>query len=153
MQAGGPRTLASTFLVARVGPAASLWVCWCRRHGHAGCPAVHCQAQASLAPVPRTVQEFEAYRHEDRLVIRTGSATGAYSSMVEKPIPSFALLDIDGSKVRCANCWALARPELEGLGVAGPCWEHEACCPRRPKACAAGRRPANRPCTQTLQPH
>ncbi|KAL4446307.1 hypothetical protein ABPG77_003114 [Micractinium sp. CCAP 211/92] len=42
--------------------------------------------------------EFQAYRHEDRLVICTGSATGAYSSVAEKPVPSFALLDIDGSK-------------------------------------------------------
>ncbi len=45
------------------------------------------------------LQEFQAYRHEDRLVICTGSATGAYSSVAEKPVPSFALLDIDGSKV------------------------------------------------------
>lgn len=47
----------------------------------------------------RRLQEFKAYKHEDRLVICTGSATGAYSSMVEQPIPSFALMDIDGSKV------------------------------------------------------
>lgn len=42
--------------------------------------------------------KFEAYRHEERLVISTGSATGAYSAMVEQPIPSFALMDVDGSK-------------------------------------------------------
>ncbi len=52
-----------------------------------------------------TPQEFAAYRHEDRLVISTGSATGAYSALSasdggRQPTPSFALMDVDGSKVR-----------------------------------------------------
>ncbi|PRW60872.1 Vacuolar sorting-associated 29 [Chlorella sorokiniana] len=47
--------------------------------------------------------EFAAYRHEDRLVISTGSATGAYSTLSapdgeRQPTPSFALMDVDGSK-------------------------------------------------------
>jgi vacuolar protein sorting-associated protein 29 len=45
------------------------------------------------------LQKFEAYRYEDRLVISTGSATGAYSSVTPDPTPSFALMDVDGSKV------------------------------------------------------
>ena len=66
-----------------------------------------------LAPVSKplcvhpscTPQEFAAYRHEDRLVISTGSATGAYSALSasdggRQPTPSFALMDVDGSKVR-----------------------------------------------------
>jgi hypothetical protein len=33
-------------------------------------------------------------------VISTGSATGAYSAVTESPTPSFALMDVDGGKVR-----------------------------------------------------
>lgn len=56
---------------------------------------------------PVLPQEFAAYRHEDRLVISTGSATGAYSTLSatdggRQPTPSFALMDVDGSKVRRA---------------------------------------------------
>lgn len=48
------------------------------------------------------LQAFAAYRHEDRLVISTGSATGAYSAFLgdgRQPTPSFALMDVDGGKV------------------------------------------------------
>lgn len=46
-------------------------------------------------------------------MICTGSATGAYSSVTAKPVPSFALLDIDGSKVgRPASSWCQPGPEL-----------------------------------------
>ena len=58
---------------------------------------------ASLTP--NVLQEFAAYRHEERLVICTGSATGAYSSAgPPTPTPSFALMDIDGGKVRRGSC-------------------------------------------------
>lgn len=48
-------------------------------------------------------QEFAAYQHEGRLVISTGSATGAYRGLASDgaaaPTPSFALMDVDGGKV------------------------------------------------------
>lgn len=74
-------------------------------HGHQVVPWGEKEALAILQRkldcdilVTGHTHEFKAYRHEDRLVISTGSATGAYSSMAEKPVPSFALMDIDGGK-------------------------------------------------------
>ncbi|BDA49162.1 Vacuolar protein sorting-associated protein 29 [Coccomyxa sp. Obi] len=42
--------------------------------------------------------EFKAFKFEDRILINPGSATGAYSDVIEAPKPSFVLMDIDGSK-------------------------------------------------------
>lgn len=41
----------------------------------------------------------QAFKFEDRILINPGSATGAYSDVIEAPKPSFVLMDIDGSKV------------------------------------------------------
>ena len=38
-------------------------------------------------------------------MISTGSGTGAYSSMTPHPTPSFALMDVDGSKVGLDGVW------------------------------------------------
>lgn len=43
-----------------------------------------------------STHRFTAYRHEGCIVINPGSATGAYSMENQKPIPSFALMDVDG---------------------------------------------------------
>ncbi|PSC70491.1 Vacuolar sorting-associated 29 [Micractinium conductrix] len=74
-------------------------------HGHQVVPAGDREALAILQRkldadilVTGHTHEFKAYRHEDRLVISTGSATGAYSSATSSPTPSFALMDIDGGK-------------------------------------------------------
>lgn len=78
------------------------------------------------------LQEFAAYRHEDRLVISTGSATGAYSALSgdgRRPNPSFALMDVDGGKVGrqglgmsasgCRPCCGRAHRTVARLLVAG----------------------------------
>ena len=62
-----------------------------------------CHTCACVSSVPLSShcrQEFKAYRHEGRLVVATGSATGAYSPTNPAPTPSFALMDVDGGKVR-----------------------------------------------------
>ncbi|GBG79289.1 hypothetical protein CBR_g29439 [Chara braunii] len=43
--------------------------------------------------------QFKAYKHQGRLIINPGSATGAYSSMTYDVNPSFVLMDIDGIRV------------------------------------------------------
>lgn len=43
--------------------------------------------------------EFKAYKHEGRLLVNPGSATGAYSSLTYNVHPSFVLMDIDGDRV------------------------------------------------------
>lgn len=45
--------------------------------------------------------KFEAYEYNGRFFINPGSATGAYSSIPDanEPIPSFVLMDIQGSSV------------------------------------------------------
>ena len=43
---------------------------------------------------------LQAVSYEGRLLINPGSATGAYSNVIEDVKPSFVLMDIDGSKVR-----------------------------------------------------
>eukprot|EP00245_Coleochaete_scutata_P006274 TRINITY_DN2055_c0_g2_i1.p1 TRINITY_DN2055_c0_g2~~TRINITY_DN2055_c0_g2_i1.p1 ORF type:complete len:191 (-),score=47.06 TRINITY_DN2055_c0_g2_i1:382-954(-) len=43
--------------------------------------------------------QFKAYKHQGRLMINPGSATGAYSSITNEGNPSFVLLDIDGLRV------------------------------------------------------
>ena len=43
--------------------------------------------------------EFKAYKHEGRLLVNPGSATGAYSSLTYEVNPSFVLMDIDGDRV------------------------------------------------------
>lgn len=72
------------------------------------------------------LQAFQAYRHDDRLVICTGSATGAYSpaaaAAAAPPTPSFALMDVDGSKV--GGGWAgagVASGRQPWGGAAGSC--------------------------------
>lgn len=42
---------------------------------------------------------FKAYKHQGRLVINPGSATGAYSPVTLDANPSFVLMDIDGLRV------------------------------------------------------
>ena len=41
---------------------------------------------------------FGAYKHEGCLVINPGSATGAFSATQPAATPSFALMDVDGSR-------------------------------------------------------
>ncbi|EFN60021.1 hypothetical protein CHLNCDRAFT_133211 [Chlorella variabilis] len=71
---------------------------------------------------------FEAYRHEGRLVISTGSATGAYSAVTPHPTPSFALMDVDGGKATVyvyelvegqvkVDKLEFAKPQEQGVGV------------------------------------
>eukprot|EP00243_Klebsormidium_subtile_P006359 TRINITY_DN2696_c0_g1_i2.p1 TRINITY_DN2696_c0_g1~~TRINITY_DN2696_c0_g1_i2.p1 ORF type:complete len:191 (-),score=45.77 TRINITY_DN2696_c0_g1_i2:177-749(-) len=43
--------------------------------------------------------QFKAYKHQGRLMINPGSATGAYSSITYDVNPSFVLMDIDGQRV------------------------------------------------------
>ena len=50
-----------------------------------------------------TYEHVQAFKFEERFLINPGSATGAYSDVVEDPKPSFVLMDIDGSKVREAT--------------------------------------------------
>lgn len=43
--------------------------------------------------------KFEAYKYEDKFFINPGSATGAYSGMTSDVIPTFVLMDIQGTSV------------------------------------------------------
>lgn len=43
--------------------------------------------------------QFKAYKHQGRLLLNPGSATGAYSSMTYDVNPSFVLMDVDASRV------------------------------------------------------
>ena len=49
---------------------------------------------------------WQAEKFENRFIINPGSATGAYSTMTTKPVPSFVLMDVDGDKVRTDH-WSL----------------------------------------------
>ncbi|CAG0914614.1 unnamed protein product [Notodromas monacha] len=42
---------------------------------------------------------FEAYEHENKFFINPGSATGAYTPLEKKIVPSFVLMDIQSSTV------------------------------------------------------
>lgn len=43
--------------------------------------------------------QFKAYKHQGKLLINPGSATGAYSALSTDSAPSFVLMDIDGPRV------------------------------------------------------
>lgn len=43
--------------------------------------------------------QFKAYKHQGRLLLNPGSATGAYSSLGIEANPSFVLMDVDGPRV------------------------------------------------------
>lgn len=72
-------------------------------HGHQVVPNGDREALALLQRrlgvdilIVGSTHQFNAYRHEECIVINPGSATGAYSMENQKPTPSFALMDVDG---------------------------------------------------------
>eukprot|EP00884_Botryococcus_braunii_P010926 jgi/Botrbrau1/19835/Bobra.0124s0072.1 len=74
-------------------------------HGHQVVPWGDLQALGLLQRklnvdilVSGQTHKILAYKHEDRLLINPGSATGAYSTMTMDVKPSFVLMDIDGAK-------------------------------------------------------
>jgi len=42
---------------------------------------------------------FEAYEYQKKFFINPGSATGSYSPLAEEPIPTFVLMDIQGTHI------------------------------------------------------
>jgi len=45
--------------------------------------------------------KFEAVRHEGKLLLNPGSATGAFSSLQAQVTPSFCLMDLQSNKLVC----------------------------------------------------
>lgn len=71
-------------------------------------------AQESFRNVTFLSWHMQAFKFEDRILINPGSATGAYSDVIEAPKPSFVLMDIDGSKVWKLTYWCIAHPIVHG---------------------------------------
>ncbi|KAK9784878.1 hypothetical protein WJX73_008907 [Symbiochloris irregularis] len=74
-------------------------------HGHQVVPWGNTSALALLQRrlnvdilVTGHTHQYWAEKFENRFIINPGSATGAYSTMTTKPVPSFVLMDVDGDK-------------------------------------------------------
>lgn len=61
---------------------------------------------SSLALLVLDIHEFilQVEQYEGHLIMNPGSATGAYSNLVDEVVPSFALMDLIGSKVGALFC-------------------------------------------------
>eukprot|EP01117_Protostelium_nocturnum_P003090 TRINITY_DN14032_c0_g1_i1.p1 TRINITY_DN14032_c0_g1~~TRINITY_DN14032_c0_g1_i1.p1 ORF type:complete len:185 (-),score=39.42 TRINITY_DN14032_c0_g1_i1:229-783(-) len=75
-------------------------------HGHQIVPWGDREARAILQRqldvdilITGHTHQFEAYEYQKKFFINPGSATGAFSSLTEETIPTFVLMDVQGSHV------------------------------------------------------
>jgi vacuolar protein sorting-associated protein 29 len=89
-------------------------------HGHQVIPSGDREALAVLIRrldidilVTGHSHTFGAYKHEGCLVINCGSATGSWSQSCPSPTPSFALMDVDGTRATVYMYELLDKDELK----------------------------------------